>query len=211
MSQEVAAQNRTFYDIADTLAAYHETLAMMDAEATTPPNPSERLAADREEVLIAIEALGVQLLQKAENIVGVITRQKAELALLKEEEERIHGRRLAVEKANAWLKEYVIRAMGQMGTTLMRTPKATLRIQGNGGIEPLEITGPVDPEYLDIDVRMRLDHYQGIRDHLADIDVDILREGIPEPNQQRIREALAAGEEVENARLVARGVHLRTA
>lgn len=160
---EISTQRRTFYDIADDLATYQETLAMLEGE-NPGAWPNGHLAASKQEVMARIEAIGQELAGKAEAIAAVVNRQKSEILLLKGDEQRIHDRRVAMERSADWLKSYVLGVMQANDQTLIRTPKASIRIQRNGGVDPMEMKYPalVPDEYCRFTMQLSYRAYSHI-------------------------------------------------
>jgi Siphovirus Gp157 len=141
--QEVSVTRPSFWQIADDLAAYTETLAMIEAEAASArPENQALLEEQRQEVLMSIDRLGADLATKTDSIAGVLRRLDSDAAMQREEAERMAAKAKASERAAAWLKEYVIKTMDEHGWKHLKTPRNTLTIRGNGGVQPLVIDNP---------------------------------------------------------------------
>jgi Siphovirus Gp157 len=147
-SEEVSVTRPSFWQIADDLAAYTETLLMVEAEIETEANVEPRsdtlqcLDEQRVEVLASIDRLGAELATKTDSIAGVLRRLDSDAAMQREEAERMAAKAKASERAAAWLKEYVIKTMDEHGWKHLKTPRNTLAIRGNGGVQPLVIDDP---------------------------------------------------------------------
>ena len=103
-------------------------------------------------------------------------------ALVKAEEERLRARRNALERNQIRLCKAIKDAMNALDKTKIKTEKFTFSIVKNGGLQPLKI----DAEKLP-------DKYKKV---------------IMEPDNDRIREAIKAGEEIEGVEVLPRGEHL---
>jgi hypothetical protein len=145
---EVSVRRPSFWSLADDLEAYHETLAMVDAEigaktdATGRPlTPDElkMIEADRAEILGMIEQLGAQLLKKTDSLAGVIRRMNADIAEQKDERDRMADKARATEAALKWLKDYAVRTMQEHGMKTLKTTINTISVCGNGSVRPLVI------------------------------------------------------------------------
>src|SRR5690348_8981478 len=135
-------RGRTFYVIADDLVTWFNSLDMCETDE------------DRAQVQTCIDRLGKELATKAENIAGVLRRIKAECELIASEEMRLTARRIAFEKSADWLTRYTMSVMRDKGLPYLKSPTVTLKIQGNGGVQPLVIDGEVPAELMDVTVRM---------------------------------------------------------
>lgn len=109
------------------------------------------------------------------------------------------------------IKAATLKAMQDHGVRVLETPTNKLRVQANGGKEPLEVTA-VSDKFQDCIVKLPQLLWRAI---LREIPGLLLEEvghnsrETQEPNGERIREALRRGEEVPGAKLLPRGFHLR--
>lgn len=78
-----------------------------------------------------LESLSMALEKKAENIIGLCTEWESFVAAAKAEEQRIAGRRKAVENRVAHLKGYLQRCMESADIMTMEAGTHNLRIQQN--------------------------------------------------------------------------------
>lgn len=68
----------------------------------------------------------------------------ASIKALKDEEQRLSGRRKALEERQKWLKDTLEANMRYTGKMKFKTPLFSFSIQKNGGLEPLVITGELE-------------------------------------------------------------------
>lgn len=110
------------------------------------------------------------------------------------------------------IKASALWAMSALGITKLSTPKSALRVQGNGGVEPLEVyDATVLPESCrQYTVTMSGMAYRFIKDLCAGAPqaIGVLEEAKAAPCTALIRAALRDSE-VPGVRLLPRGSHLR--
>lgn len=195
--QQVAVKRPSFWSLADDLEAYQETLAMVETDA------------ERTEILAKIQEIGSELLKKTDSLAGVIRRMNADIAEQKAERDRYAAKARASEAALEWLRDYAVRTMVEHGHRVLKTPHNTVRVQGNGGLKPLNIQPDLVPdEYRYVTVRMSKTQWEwlaGTPDVMKPW-AEILSD---EPNAGIIRIALECGKEVPGCSLGERGSHLR--
>ena len=68
----------------------------------------------------------------------------ASIKALKDEEQRLSGRKKALEERQKWLKDTLEANMRYTGKMKFKTPLFSFSIQKNGGLEPLVITGELE-------------------------------------------------------------------
>lgn len=129
-----------------------------------------------------IESLQLMIEDKADSYAEVNLNIKNEIAALKAEEERLNARRSALERNKLRLLEAIRGAMNALGKNKIKTEKFTFSIVKNGGLQPIK----VDAEKLP----------------------DKFKKVIVEPDNERIREALEAGETIPGVEVLPRGEHL---
>jgi len=127
-----------------------------------------------------------------------------------EEAERLINRSRQLRSQHDRIKAATLKAMQDHGVRVLETPTNKLRVQANGGLEPLEVACPgiVPEDYQKVTVKMPLVTWREIvgEDWIFNPDfVSISRE----PDNETIRQALKRGEEVAGAKLLPRGFHLR--
>jgi hypothetical protein len=128
MAGELIVSEKTLWDITDSLQMFSETLDSIDAalSITLPDDERAEAQANRLAVQKRIEEIGAQLVTKTDAVAAVIRRIASEQELVKSEEQRLHARRKAFERAEAWLKKYVVSVMQERGITQLKTPQNTL-------------------------------------------------------------------------------------
>lgn len=169
---ELAKQDRTFFQIADDLATYFETLELAEAQLAGQPDSEDRafIEAGRADILVNITRLGAELATKADKVAGVLSRQQTEIEAQDAEIRRRQARKKSLERAREWLKGYVMEVMRATDQRAIRTPNTTLRIQGNGGQLPVVITDPdlVPPEFCWMEGKIRADVWHKMLARLED-------------------------------------------
>lgn len=168
-----------------------ELMAMADNEDLTP---EERVAVEAQ----IAEYITAEV-RKVDGVAAAVRICQRNAAIAKEEAERIAKHAAAWEAREKRIKESALRAMVENGVTQLQTATNRLRVQGNGGLEPLEI-GDVGDEYKRVNVTMSLGRWMvmgqpGVRNETS-------------CDSGLIREALKRGP-VEGAQLLPRGKHLR--
>jgi len=128
--QSVVISDRMFFVIEEDLTAHTETLVMLEAERNDLP-PEERSDIDRQiaEVKERIEHISRELSHKTDAIAAVLRRMAKEQEFLHEERDRLKAKQQACERAEAQLREYVLRVMRENDVTKLKTPTNTLFIR----------------------------------------------------------------------------------
>ena len=129
-----------------------------------------------------IESLQLMIEDKADSYAVVNQNITNEIAALKAEEERLRERRCALERNQLRLMKAIREAMNALGKNKIKTEKFTFSVSKNGGLQPIK----VDAEKLP-------DKYKKV---------------IMEPDNERIREAIKAGETIPGVEVLPRGEHL---
>lgn len=132
----------------------------------------------------------------------------------KAEADRHAARARAFENRKQRLKDYVLRTMQVHQVKRIDAPGTTLRVQGNGGLAPLEIydSAQLPDRCLMKTVKLSLDAWQkiwtalepGAREPLF----NALQKSVAEPSNTVIREVLAGGPVKIGARLLDRAQRL---
>ncbi len=141
------------------------------------PDTDPQLFAD------TMEALSLELADKAEGYVVVMKELEAQADMFDKEIERLQERKKALTNNASRMKENLMTSMRSAGLEKLPTEHFKLSIAKNGGLQPLK---------------------------LADIS-KIPQEFIinePKADTKKIREALAQGEKLDFATLEPRGTHL---
>lgn len=137
---------------------------------------------DRQGFLDTLEGLIGEVEVKADNYAAVISEFDAQCAKIKAEIDRLTAMKNVIEGNVKTMKERLLAAMREMDKTEIKTDLHTFKIQANGGKQKLDIHGEVPDAYIKV---------------------------IYEPDKDKIRAALEAGEELSFAVLMDRGEHLR--
>jgi hypothetical protein len=200
--------NVTLYALCDTIQCFHETLDSIDAALSTTPPDEERAALedDRKALQIRIEEIGAQLYTKTDAVAAVIRRIASEQELVKLEEKRLHARRKAFERAEEWLRKYVVSVMQQKNITSLKTATNTLFLRSS---EAVVITDAekVSDVYQNAEVRLPLWLWNALVDVARSFgapdvvqDVDAIRVK-SEPSLSTIKKAIKSGATVAGADL----------
>jgi len=140
--------------------------------------------ADEQTVLDTLESIDGEIEDKADNYAKIIKNMLADAEAVKEEEERLHKRRMSLENRVKWLKETLKANLEFIGKTKFKTELFSFSVSKNGGKQPLTITENTD-----------------------EIPGKFLVQQNPLPNKEAIRDLLA-DKEVEWAKLEPYGTHL---
>ena len=99
---------------------------------------------DQETVQDTLEMINMDFEDKADNYAKIIRTMDASIKALKDEEQRLSGRRKSLEERQKWLKDTLEANMRYTGKMKFKTPMFSFSIQKNGGLEPLVITGELE-------------------------------------------------------------------
>ena len=132
--------------------------------------------------LDTLEGLTGEIEIKADSYAVVIDELKAQHDKVKAEKERLIRIEKAIDNNIKRMKERIKDAMIAMDKKEIKTDLHTFKIQPNGGVQALTITGDVPDKYTKVTI---------------------------EADNEKIREALANGEKLDFAHLEPRGTQLR--
>ena len=208
MSEELVRQSSTLFQITDDLQCYYETLESIEAALSIPPPDDEReeLEHNRSVMLANIERIGADLVTKTDNIAGVLRRIEAESVFLKAERARLSARQKAFERADEWLRRYVLSVMQQRGITQIKSPSNTLFIRASDGVK---ITNQEElPDvYQTAEVKVPLAVWKALLGLAAGVGSMGMTEALAavrvkaEPSLSAIKKAIKGGETVTGADL----------
>ena len=137
---------------------------------------------DEQVFLDTLESITGELEIKADNYAAVITEINATIDKFNAEIKRLTAKKEAMENNVKRMKTALLESMQQMGIPEIQGQHFKLKIQNNGGLKPLKITGDVPNNYKRI---------------------------VYEDDKEKIRKDLEAGKKLEFAHLEERGQHLR--
>jgi len=163
------------FQITEDLAALDELLADLGGDITDPK------VAETVEAWMA--ELDKNLHGKVDNYVALITEMRHRAETRHAEAERLANRARLDDDAADWLAERLKQALEQRGLKKLETDRYAVSVVGNGGKQPLVMTGDVPPDW------------QKTRTTV-------------EPDRERIRASLEAGEALPFATLGDRGRRL---
>ena len=163
------------FQITDDLAALDDLLAECGGDITNP------------DVAATVDAWLAELDQnlsgKVDNYAALITEIRNRAETRKAEAERLANRARIDENAADWLATVLKAALEARGVKKLETDRYTVSIVGNGGKQPLVLTGDVPPEWCKFVEKI-------------------------EVNRDKIRASLEAGETLPFATLGDRGRRL---
>lgn len=93
--------------------------------------------ADAESISAALDAIGGEIEQKADNIARMLQNMKVAVDGIKAEQMRLAKRKAALEAGTTRLKEYLQSAMNSTGKRKFKTQLFSFSIQANGGKIPV--------------------------------------------------------------------------
>ncbi len=166
------------------------------------------------------EALAEYLTQeigKVDSYAGVIRRLEDDAARCDQEADRLARRAKRFRSDVDRLKRNALAAMQRFGLTELKTPTTTIRRCANGGVQPLQlnVAEPLPVGLRKVTVVMPGDAFEwlcSIMDRVNEPHPLIGRSLCAaryDPDSDRIREALKAGQEIAGAKLLPRGEHVR--
>lgn len=190
------------FSLLEIEAALSELLTAR-AEADEIAEPAER-----EQALAAVdEALAEYVareVQKADNIINFCRTLKRATDAAKEDRDYYARRAAFLERTLQRVKDLTHTAMEYVQKKRIDGRNGYLLLKGNGGLEPLAVDTELLPlEYYAITVRLPQPVYERLL--YGEPLVETLSK---EPDNRRIRTALAAGEGVPGAHLEPRGSHV---
>lgn len=121
-----------------------EELAQMEEDGTIEP---AELAEQRQLVTDTLEGVTGELEVKAEGYVAIINEFKAQSQVFKQERDKWNLKMKVAENAQKRLEQALFNAMVALGMDDkhgLDTGYHTLKIVGNGGMQPLEVTDVID-------------------------------------------------------------------
>lgn len=136
---------------------------------------------DQEVFQDTLEAVIGEICEKADSYAAVMKRLKSDSKLYLDESKKFKAASDQMDNIIKKMKERAMYAMDAMGVTEIEGNFSKLRIEGNGGVRPLVITGPVPDSYKMITYS---------------------------DNTEQIRKDLEAGKKLDFAHLAERGTHL---
>lgn len=172
----------SLYVIEDSLAQLAEAREAAEAEGD-----SEAIAVIDKE----IAAYLTREVAKVDSYAGLIRRRLDDAKLLKAEAARLADRAKVAEADADRLKETALRVMQQFGVKELKTQTNTLRVQGNGGLEALDVEPELLPRSMKlITVTMPLNDWFDIRPGQDTPMAKRISTRSLDPNSDAIREAL---------------------
>lgn len=142
-----------------------------------------------DDVKDTLEAISICTAEAVEQVGKIILEADAGAAALKAEEDRVKARRMALERKEAALKEYLKNALEMMGERKVKTPLITVSIRKN-------------PDSVQLSPQFAQWAATAGRD-------DLLRYKEPEPDKRKILEALKAGDKLPAVIVHSEGVTVR--
>jgi hypothetical protein len=165
---EIATQELTLYRLTDDISAYFETREMLAVQLADPleDGNADAIKAQLAEVDAQLARLATELATKTDNIAGVLRRMGVEQDHLKAEQERIHDRRKTFERAEKWLRDYVVSVMEQRGMTQLKTTETTLFLRHSDAVVILD-SELIGVEYKNVTAKMPAQLWRQIGEYLS--------------------------------------------
>lgn len=207
MTAELAVrEDRTLFGIVDDLSAYTETLEMLECQLreALPDEERAEIEKSRAEVVAAVEAIGKDLATKTDGVAIVLRRLAHERDYIHEERTRLKAKEAASERAEKWLRDYVVSVMQQNGLKQLKTAQNTLFLRASDAVEIVDAT-KVPAEFMTAEVKLplwiwkELDALGREYDKIA-AGMDIVRVKA-EPSLSTIKKAIKSGADVPGADL----------
>ena len=146
----------TLFEITDEARALLDMLEDLEAMEQDGSIDAEELEEQRQLVTDTLEGVKGELEIKAEAYVAVCNQLEAQASIFKAEVEKWQKKQRASENALKRLKQAIFDAMVELGLDDKKgldTGKYKLKIVGNGGMQPIEVTEIIDDipeEYIRI-------------------------------------------------------------
>jgi hypothetical protein len=209
-TQDLAVvESRTLYAIADDLQTFTETLDMLEAQMDGELTAEERvdIEAARQDVIVSRDRIGGELVHKTDASAVVLRRIGSERDYIKSERVRLKVREEACERADKWLRSYILSVMHQNGIKQLKTASNTLFIRPSDAVEITD-AAKVPADYQNAEVKLPLSLWLKIvhemaekqKVELGEIDLKVLRVKA-EPSLSTIKNAIKSGKEVPGADL----------
>jgi Gp157 protein len=184
---------------------------VLDQPCFTPEQDRERLESLAQIDTAIVEYVAMEV-QKADNIVLYLRSCEYHEKALQREIELLQHRREAIQQRQKQLKELVLSVMQIRDKKQFKGASHTLRRQGNGGQQPVDVVQPelVPSHFQRVTVTLNREHWGRAVGVLSehDFNIECARE-YHEPDLTAIREALELGRGVPGCVLKERGEHLR--
>lgn len=199
-------ESKSLFAITDDLQTYFDTLEMVEAQLAEPLEHGDREALEksRGELNAALATIGGELVKKTDSIAGVLRRISTETDFLKAEQDRIHARRKTFERAEKWLRNYVLSIMRQREITQLKTPSNTLFIRKSDAAVVTDIEA-LPAEYQNAEVKVPLALWHAMVGLALSFGPDEVRRDVDtvrvktEPSLSTIKKAVKAGFSVPGA------------
>src|ERR1017187_2670823 len=136
MAGELTVTDKSLWGICDDLQCYSETLDGIDAALVTTLPDEERMDLEANKLALqkCIEDIGAQLVKKTDAVAAVPRRIGAEQDLVKSEEQRLHTRRKAFQRAEARLNKYLVSVMQHPCIPQPKAPQNTLFLRSSEAV-----------------------------------------------------------------------------
>jgi hypothetical protein len=197
-------EDRSLYHIVDDLSAYTETLEMLDAQLreSLPDDERAEIEKARAEVRASLEIIGKDLATKTDAVAVVLRRLAHERDYIHEERGRLKAKESASERAEKWLRDYVVSVMQQGGVKQLKTAHNTLFLRGTDAVEITDVT-QIPATYMNAEVKLPLWMWRQLvalakQDGGADFDAVRVH---TEPSLSTIKKAIKSGVDVAGADL----------
>jgi len=138
----------------------------------------ERTDATEEDFELTLKSITDSFDTKVENIAKLCLSLESNIAVLKQEEARLHARRSSVERKVEWLEGYLLAEMTAIGREVVQRDTVTVKVRTNPPsvqiceLEalPLEFCNRI-PEVWQPDKKRILDHFKGTGEILPGVEI----------------------------------------
>lgn len=193
----------------NTLSAYrieHELLELIEArDVAEQDGDAEAVAAMDQQIAAYLDLAD----EKIDSFAYLIIKREDDAAACEARIEDLRVKATRLRDSAARLKSFAMEFIRRIGRPL-KSKEFTMRVQGNGGIEPLEVTdmAKIQDTYKRITVTMPLEAWKSLVEDTWAAG-EITSKGRIEVDGTLIRQCLKHGVKVDGAKLLDRGFHLR--
>jgi hypothetical protein len=147
--------------------------------------------------------------RKVDGIAGAVRKCRSAATEVRAEILRLQAIQDAWEARERRIKENAMYAMKTHGVKVLETAKNKLRIQGNGGLQPLDVFSEVEvpDEHKNVTLKFSAADYRKLWPHIVNMALSPIEKTV-EVDGTRLRAALKLAP-VNGARLLERSEHLR--
>lgn len=195
----------TLYALVDELTCYQESLILLDAQLglTLPDDERAEIQQNRHEALAAMDGIGRELANKTDAVAVVLRRLQVERDYIHDERDRLKAKEQACERAEKWLRDYVVSVMRQRGVLQLKTATNTLFVRNSEAVDIKDAT-LIPPVYMNAEIKLPLSLWKRAVRMLSVVAPEMAPEMETvrvhaEPSLSTIKRAIKSGTEVPGA------------